>query len=206
MRSHCNYFRRQGQLEFRNCTSADEIIAYLDRFFQQHIERWALADTPSSFLDVRQQAFYRELVQQLAPAGQLLFSVLLLDRAPIAFHFGFEHQGRIIYYKPSFDIDYFKHSPGLVLLKYLLEYALERGAAEFDFSIGEESYKYRFANHARKNYAVRVFRRRVSYQLDRLLLDMKSLIKQSPILARLGRRILGRLGGLGLGDGGAYDY
>jgi CelD/BcsL family acetyltransferase involved in cellulose biosynthesis len=192
IRSPYNYFRRQGELEFKNCTSVEEIMVYLDRFFQQHTQRWALTDTPGPFLDERQRAFFHELVQALAPTGRLLFSVLLFNQIPIAFHCGFEYGKRIVYYKPSFNVDYFKHSPGLVLLKYLLEYALERGVAEFDFSIGEESYKYRFANRVRKNYMVRVFRHTMSYQFDRFLLDTKSLIKRSPALASLGRRLIRR--------------
>ena len=193
IRSRYNHLRRQGTLEFRNCTSADEIQAYLDPFFRQHTERWARVGMRGQFLEERQRAFFRELVQEIAPTGRLLFSVLLFEQTPIAFHCGFEYGRRILFYKPSFDIRYFKHSPGLVLLKYLLEYALERRVAEFDFSIGEESYKYRFFNHVRRNFMVRVCRDPVSHHFDRLLLDTKSLIKRSPALVRLGRHVLAHL-------------
>jgi CelD/BcsL family acetyltransferase involved in cellulose biosynthesis len=192
LRRHYNYFQRSGQLEFKNCATVEEVMGYLDTFFQQHIRRRALTDTPSLFLDERQRAFYREVVRALAPTGWLLFSVVLFNQAPIAFHFGFEYGNRIIWYKPSFDADYFKHSPGEVLIKYLLEYALEREVAEFDFTIGEEDFKYRFANHARLNYVVRVFRHRTPYHCNRLWYDTKALIKRSPTLARLGRRAVRR--------------
>lgn len=190
LQRHFNYFRRNGQLEFKNCATVEEITGYLESFFHQHIQRWSLTETPSQFLDPQQRIFYKELVQAFGSSGWLLFSVVLFDQTPIAFHFGFEYGNRLIWYKPTFNTDYLKHSPGEVLIKFLLEYALERKVAEFDFTIGEEAFKYRFANHARQNYAVGVFRRPLPYYINRFWLDTKALIKRSPTSARLGRRLL----------------
>jgi CelD/BcsL family acetyltransferase involved in cellulose biosynthesis len=192
LRRHYNYFQRSGQLEFKHCHTAEEIMGYLDLFFEQHIQRRALTDTPSLFLDGQQRAFYREVVQRLAPTGWLLFSVVLFNQTPLAFHFGFEYGNRIIWYKPAFNVDYADHSPGEVLIKYLLEYALDQGVAEFDFTIGEEAFKYRFANHRRLNYAVRVFRQLTLFHAHRVWFDTKALVKRSPTLARLGRHALRR--------------
>lgn len=191
LRRHVNYFQRNGRLQFKNCHSVDEIIGYLDLFFEQHIERRALTDTPSQFLDKQQRSFYRELVYQLAPTGWLLFSVVLFNDEPIAFHFGFEYDDRLMWYKPTFNVRYAQHSPGEVLIKYLLEYAIEQGVAEFDFTIGEEPFKYRFANHCRSNYALRVFRRPVDYQVHRAWCETKAWVKKSPRLAQWGRTLLG---------------
>ncbi len=192
LRRHYNHFQRRGRLEFRHCATVDEIMGYLDEFFHQHVQRRALTDTPSLFLDERQRVFYREIVRALAPTGWLLFSVVLFNQQPIAFHLGFEYKDRIIWYKPTFDVEYAKQSPGEVLIKYLLEYALEQGVAEFDLTIGEEAFKYRFANHTRWNYAVRVFKQRTPYHAQRVWLDTKELIKRSPHFARFGRSLLRR--------------
>lgn len=192
LRRHYNYFRRSGQLEFKHCQTAEEIMGYLDLFFEQHIRRRALTDTPSLFLDERQRVFYREVVWTLAPTGWLRFSVLLFNQTPLAFHFGFEYGNRLIWYKPTFNVEYARHSPGEVLIKCLLEYALDRGVAEFDFTIGEEAFKYRFANHRRLNYAVRVFRQMTLFHAHRVWLDTKALVKRSPTLARWGRSALKR--------------
>jgi CelD/BcsL family acetyltransferase involved in cellulose biosynthesis len=192
LRRHFNCLRRQGRLEFKNYTAPEEIAACLDVFFQQHIRRRALTDCPSEFLNERERTFCKEVAQALAPTRWLLFSAVLLNQKPIAFHFGFEYGNRIIWYKPTFDVDYSKHSPGEVLIKYLLEYAAERKVAEFDFGIGQEAFKYRFANHVRVTYAVRVFRRKMPYHLDRLLEDARALVKRRPTLLRLGHRLLYR--------------
>jgi CelD/BcsL family acetyltransferase involved in cellulose biosynthesis len=69
---------------------------------------------------------------------------------PIAFHFGFCHAGRFLWYKPSFAIDLARRSPGEVLLRHLLLAAAAEGATAFDFGLGNEAFKHRFATHTRR--------------------------------------------------------
>ena len=195
VRSH-NYFRRQGQLEFRRCTTTRDIEDHMDTFLNQHIRRWSLTDTPSQFLDERQRTFYRQMVRALCPAGWLVLFVALFNETPIAFRLCLEYANRIMDYKSSFDVDYRKRGPGNVLIKHILDYALERELTEVDFGVGEEPYKYRFTNHARLNYSVRVFRHRLPCYLDRLLLDgkdwAKRLTNRFPACAHIAYRLLWR--------------
>lgn len=192
LRRHYNYFKRTGVLEFRPKIATREMAGYLECLFEQHVARWALTDTPSLFTDERMRAFFRELAPALAAQDWLLFSVVLYDGRPIALHFGFQYRDRVIWYKPSFDVTLAKHSPGEVLIKCLLEYALDAGVAQFDFTIGEDEFKYRFANAAPVNYAVRVFRRRGEFMASRFLLAAKARVEKIPFLARTSRRLIGR--------------
>ena len=93
----------------------------------------------------------------------------------IAFHFGFLYNKKFLWYKPSFDVRLAKHSPGEVLLKELLEYAYARGCEEFDFSIGEEPFKKRFANILRKNYSYKIFKSSGPFYLDRVAAVLKKI-------------------------------
>jgi CelD/BcsL family acetyltransferase involved in cellulose biosynthesis len=54
--------------------------------------------------------------------------------------------GSFLWYKPSFQISLARRSPGEVLLRQLLLTAYAEGAATFDFGIGDEPFKYRFAS------------------------------------------------------------
>ena len=188
VRRHHNALLRDGNLEFKTCATTVEALDYLDVFFDQHIARRSLTDGPSQFLDPRQRAFYRELVQTLLSEGWVIFSVLLFNEAPIAFHFGFEYGGRLLWYTPSFDVAYSKQSPGEVLLNHLLMYAMERDLDEFDFAIGDEPYKYRYTNHNRRNFGIQVYQSPIPFRANRLWLDAKERIKEQPRLARLARR------------------
>lgn len=198
LRRHHNHFARQGRLDFVHLKSAPEILPWLDAFFAQHVERWAATDTPSQFRDRRQRRFYWEMVANLAPTGALLFSVVLLDGTPLAFHLGFDYGDRIIWYKPTYNVAFARHSPGEVLIKGLLEHALAEGVAEFDFSCGEEGFKYRFANRARAIRSVHVFRESLPAYGDRLAFDLRVWAKRSPLLTSIARGAK-RLRAIGIG-------
>jgi CelD/BcsL family acetyltransferase involved in cellulose biosynthesis len=193
LKRHYNHFKRAGALEFRNCRDAEEVAGYLDAFFEQHIGRRAATDAPSLFVDERARAFFRELAVRGASEGWLLFSVVLFDGKPIAMHFGFEYDGCITWYKPAFDMALARHSPGEVLIKYLFEYALERKVRELDFTIGEEPFKYRFANHTRANWVLSVYGSRASYYAGQALVRLREVVQRFPALKRAALKLLGPL-------------
>ena len=177
LKRHAAYFRKAGDLRFHRCASEAEMLGYLEPFFEQHRARWAQSDTPSQFLDPAQQAFYRDLVRELLPHGWLRFDVVLFNGAPLAFHFGFEYRRRFIWYKSAFDMRVASRSPGEVLIKFLLEDAIEKGLEEFDFTAGSEPFKYRFANRVRSNKRLIVFRSAADYWVSRGRTALKKLLK-----------------------------
>jgi CelD/BcsL family acetyltransferase involved in cellulose biosynthesis len=178
LKRHTRFFEKSGDLRFRQCASEDEILGYLDIFFELHKARWAPTGSPSQFLDPDQQVFYRELVGQAFRHGWLRFDVVLFDGAPLAFHFGFEYQRRFIWYKSAFDVRFASRSPGEVLLRFLLEDAIGKGLEEFDFTVGSESFKYRFANLTRTNDRIIVFRSAGDYWTHRGISRGKAMLKK----------------------------
>jgi CelD/BcsL family acetyltransferase involved in cellulose biosynthesis len=147
---HERHFRREGDLEVLHLQEGAAILPHLDEFFDQHVARWADTPHPSLFLQPEQRDFYRALCEVAGPAGGLRFTRVRWNGRPIAFHFGFSHGGSYLWYKPSFAIDLARRSPGEVLLRHLLLAALEEGADTFDFGLGDEAFKSRFANRVRR--------------------------------------------------------
>ncbi|MET0535982.1 MAG: GNAT family N-acetyltransferase [Steroidobacter sp.] len=152
-----NWFSSRGDVRFRNVASLSEIQSWLPVFFEQHTSRWRAAGKPSLFETSRQRTFYLALAAGLHSAGWLLFSVVEFNGQPIAFHFGFDYFGSLIWYKPSFDVRYAEHSPGLLLTRKIIEDGLQRSKRELDFTIGEEAFKDRFANVSRFNVTLSVY-------------------------------------------------
>ncbi len=177
MRRHAGFFKKSGDLRFHRCATETEILGYLEEFFEQHRTRWARTDSPSQFFDPAQQAFYRDLVREFFAAGWLRFDVVLFNGAPLAFHFGFEHRRRFIWYKPAFDVEFASRSPGEVLLKFLLEDAIEKKLEEFDFTIGSESFKYRFANRTRFVHRLMVFHSIGDYWIWQTIYRSKAMLR-----------------------------
>lgn len=167
LRRHSKNLMKRGQVQFRHLIERTAIAHLLPDFFKQHTERREAAQDRSLFDDARNRKFYQNLVNTLDPKKELRFAVLSLDGEPIAFHFGFEFDSRLIWYKPSFAQKLSRQSPGEVLIKYLLEYAIDKKLAEFDFAVGDEAFKLRFASKVRSMYRVTIFRRKLDQQLER---------------------------------------
>jgi CelD/BcsL family acetyltransferase involved in cellulose biosynthesis len=158
-----HYFQSQAQLDFRDLTTLAEAHAYLPRFFDQHINRWKDTGSPSLFLNPLTRQFYAELLEHLWPKGWLVFSLVESGGQPIAFHYGFEYDGCFLWYKPSFDVVHRKHSPGNLLLRFLVKRAIDRGCREFDFTIGDEPFKRRYSNVMRRNITLQIYRKRPAF-------------------------------------------
>jgi predicted ATP-grasp superfamily ATP-dependent carboligase/CelD/BcsL family acetyltransferase involved in cellulose biosynthesis len=157
LRRRQNFFERSGTLTCRHLTTFAEIEPYLDTFFEQHVTRWDLAGTPSLFSHARNRSFYRELAAQIAERGWLLFTVIEFNHQPIAFHYGFDYHGSVTWYKPTFDVAHAAHSPGLVLMRHLIGYAIDHQRRELDFTLGDEPFKSRFTNDARSIVRIQIF-------------------------------------------------
>jgi CelD/BcsL family acetyltransferase involved in cellulose biosynthesis len=178
LRRRENYLRRRGRLVCRDLKTQAEITPYLERFFEQHIQRWIAAGRgPSLFVNDRNRAFYRHLTESVAARGWLLFSVIEFDDQPIAFHFGFDYDSTVTWYKPSFNVKFAAASPGLVLVQHLIRYAIEQDRRELDFTVGDEPFKRRFTNHARRTVSVRVFRDRFRFLRERSRRAVSSAFK-----------------------------
>jgi len=158
-RQHEKKLQKLGNLTFRHIEDRAEIRLHLPTFFEQHTQRWALVSGGNQrFLSGQSRAFYDALVEQLDPRSELRFSVLELDGRPIAYHFGFQLDGKFIHYKPTFEINLWEHSPGQVMTRKLFSYAESSGVNEFDFTIGNEAYKHLLTNHAERNFTIRLYR------------------------------------------------
>lgn len=147
---HERFFARDGSLKVSHLSRGREILPHLDEFFAQHRERWAAMPHPRLFWDEAQMRFYRLLTSAAADTGWLRFTRLDWQGRAIALHFGFCYRGSFLWYKPSFAIDLARHSPGEVLLRQLLLRAVAEDACRFDFGIGEEAFKSRFATRVNR--------------------------------------------------------
>ena len=82
--------------------------------------------------------------------------------------------------------------------QFLLEYCLENSIVEFDFTIGHESYKYRFSNIERQTEVLLVYRNRFLGYLDEALFltaqRMKALVKKSKRLSAFALKARNRIG------------
>jgi CelD/BcsL family acetyltransferase involved in cellulose biosynthesis len=157
LRRKQNRLSRFGTIDFQHIEDRGEIKAFLPDFFRQHIERRGLLKEQSMFVDARERYFYHCLVEELDPRSVLRFGVLKLNDRPIGYHLGFETGKKFVSYKPTFDVQYAKWSPGEVLFKHVFEYVAQRRLRECDLTVGVEEFKNRFANVMSRNWSLFFF-------------------------------------------------
>lgn len=144
------FFRHRGRLEVRQFREGEAILPHLEEFFEQHISRWEKATDPSPFLDPKQRAFIERLTMVAAHTGWPRFTRLDWAGRPIAFEYGWQYRNTYFGGPSCFAMDLACRSPGQVLLRHLLLSAIDDGVSTYDFGMGDEPYKFRFAS--RVNY------------------------------------------------------
>lgn len=168
-----------GAVECSTWRNAADVLPRLDGFFDLHVKRWRDTTSPSLFLHEPHRAFYRRAAEHLGTLGALRYTEVSLDGRTLAAHFGFSWLGRFTWYKPCFDPEYAKLSPGEVLIKRLIELAMAEQAACFDFTIGNEAFKHRFATHVPCVVTAHVTRSRVRSQLRRVRSRLRRAIERN---------------------------
>lgn len=153
---HTRYFERLSPLEFRYLIDVDEIKDHLPEFFEQHRDRRFMAGDRSLFDEARCRRFFERLCTPLLESNILRFSILRWSDETLAYHLGFSYDGVYTWYLPSFNVDFSRYSPGEVLLKKLLEDALESRVREFDFTLGDSPHKERFTNLKRRIWCAEI--------------------------------------------------
>ncbi len=167
---------KQGSLRFEVFQTPDEAEPYWQQFAAQHIRRCRHAGRPSTFEDERYLPFLKTLFRECGDYAH--FSTVFLDDRPIAFHFGFISQNRLLWYKPSFDVTIRPGSPGIFLIKELILGAQSKGLDELDFTIGAELFKERFTNAQRQVDTFRIHRSRFLFTLDYGYWALRQFVKK----------------------------
>jgi CelD/BcsL family acetyltransferase involved in cellulose biosynthesis len=191
MRRPFNWFAARGTLRCRCVEDCAELPALLPSFFDQHVARWHSVGRSSLFETAEQRRFYTALAEAFCATGWLSFFVVEFNDRPIAFHFGFEYDGVVTWYKPSFEPAFAARSPGLLMTRELIGRALQNASKEIDFTIGDEPFKSRFANHERFNSYVSVYSSRFAGGLAHAVKRLRWLARL--VKERLRSRDAGRL-------------
>ncbi len=131
----------QAQARWYVVDESHDLQAEMNDFIRLHQKSAAEKD---EFMDVEMQGFFHAVGRVLQAAGWLQLMFLELDGQKAAALLNFDYANSIMVYNSGFDPDLFAHlSPGIVLLAFSIQHAIDLGRARFDFLRGDEEYKYR---------------------------------------------------------------
>jgi len=154
LRRHEKKVAKLGPIRLHKAATQGEAASLLPLLFDQHISRWKTTGTPSLFENPEHRLFYERLITNDDLWPMIDFRIVHAGERAVATHFGFFHDRRFVWYKPSFDAELSSMGPGEVLLKHLIAAAVAEGAHEFDFTRGGEGFKQRFATVTKNNYLI----------------------------------------------------
>jgi len=94
--------------------------------------------------DEAHQDFFNRIVPALYEKGWVQLAFLTMNDTPVTAYLNFDYGNKILVYNSGLDAsEYGFLSPGIVLLSYNIQHAIDNQREVFDFLRGDETYKYR---------------------------------------------------------------
>lgn len=136
---------KQGQLQFRVAETRGEILERLPVLFDLHRAKWGAVGQESQFNYESERTCFR-MFAELLPLEILHYSEVRLNDDVLSCHFGFVCNNWAYWFKPAYNPEFQKVSPGMVHIALMAQQCIDRGWHGIDFLQGDEQYKYRWAN------------------------------------------------------------
>jgi CelD/BcsL family acetyltransferase involved in cellulose biosynthesis len=141
---------QRGPVVLRLATQPDEIRRAIDILirFKSEWSRSRRMDT--LYLSEGIGDYFQELAMAAARDGTLHLSTLEAGADILAAHLGFVSKDGLYHYVSSYDLAAAKLAPGRVIMKMLVQWAIENGLPRFDFLRGEAEYKTSLGTSSRR--------------------------------------------------------
>ena len=143
-RHSLNTLAAAGKVQFRLLAPEEPLGPVLERLSTLKRKWLAERDHQSDLFGEQTPALAR-LVDTLARAGLLRIFVLESDGRLIAVSVNFVQRGTMMAFVTTYDPDFSRASPGMVLMMDYIRWALDNGLHTVDFLCGAEAFKQRFA-------------------------------------------------------------
>lgn len=135
-----------------------EAVSHIPEIFAVNEKSWKGDAGSALFESPRIRSFFLDLADAMASRQSLLLYTLSAEQKTIAYEVCLEGPRSVVAYNASFDPDYGKLSPGIVLSGFILEDTFSRGCSEYDQSRGDHEYKRRWNESHREEKQVAVVR------------------------------------------------
>jgi CelD/BcsL family acetyltransferase involved in cellulose biosynthesis len=184
---------------YRLATSDADIKRLLDWFFTVKPQRMAAQQLPNVFADPGIEDFIRDAcMTRLAGGGHAIdIHALECDDEVIAIFAGVADSHRFSMMFNTYTLSgNSKYSPGLILMRDIIDHYAERGTVSLDLGIGSDDYKRLFCKDDEPLFDSFVplnIRGRIAAAGLSTLMRAKRLVKQTPALMQIAQRMRGVL-------------
>jgi len=201
LRRYLRELEREGPITVVHLQSAEKIHRALPGFADAHVARFRATNRTSSLSTPERRVFLEELAKRFADAPVVTLSMLMVGERPLAWNYGFQFQGTWFWYMPTFDSRQQQNSPGHCLLCRIVADACEDEEIKLvDLGLGAEGYKERFGNSVRNTTHVTLTHSSLRHLREVVRYRAVSVLRQSPRIENVARRMLHRTSQEKLGD------
>jgi CelD/BcsL family acetyltransferase involved in cellulose biosynthesis len=141
--------QREHRVRLRRSSTEAEASSDLETLFRLHDARWGKRPDPSAIQAPETRRFHHEFALSAQRLGWLRLFLLEVDDEPVAAWYGWRLGDRYSYYQAGFDPGWSRYSVGFLMLAETVREAIAEGATEYDFLLGDEAFKARFATGER---------------------------------------------------------
>jgi CelD/BcsL family acetyltransferase involved in cellulose biosynthesis len=191
IRSARRKFETQHRGRFYVRAGEEGLDDAVDHLISLHHRRWEARSERHAFSSLEYVGFHRDVIHACARRGWIRFYVLEADGAPVAVFYCYRFREQIYYFQAGFDPAYERLRPGLILIGYAVEHAIQEGNTVFDFLRGEHHYKTQWGKSKRRTYTLTAHHGGVGSALFRVreerLPSVKAWIKRALPFLRRGR-------------------
>lgn len=179
---------------YMHATTPAEVTRVLDMFFAVKPLRMAEQGLPDVFAEPGIEAFLREACATPRAGGYAIdVHALVCDEEVIAMYAGVtdEHRFSMMFNTYTMSANA-KYSPGLILMRSIVDHYAERGIRSLDLGIGEGDYKRMFCKDDEiifDSYIPLTTRGRLGALGLSSVAHAKRMVKQSPALLQMAQRL-----------------
>jgi CelD/BcsL family acetyltransferase involved in cellulose biosynthesis len=177
---------KMGTLSFVIAEGEEQARHLLAAMIRQKSRSYDELGVPNLFEQAGYSDFFTYMTENYIDRSFVHLSALTLDDTILATHWGLVYKKRFYHLLPTYErSEHTKYAPGNVLLRHLFEWCIANGIEIYDFTVGDEPYKYLWRDQELELHDY--FRARTlkgaCYLLPHsLLVSAKRKIKQSPSL------------------------
>lgn len=146
IRRRTKKFLKQPGARLSIISEPERMAETIEMVFDLHWKRAQQKQLDTKFLKEKRCAFHQKCAERLAKKNYVKIFVGEIEGQPVASLYCYEFDNTLFYFQSGFDPDWDKISPGLVIMAYAIQYAIENNLRCFDFMRGNEEYKFNWTN------------------------------------------------------------
>jgi CelD/BcsL family acetyltransferase involved in cellulose biosynthesis len=184
-----------GKAEFVRLHEVDNVDNIMRTIRSIHIKCRQSKGETSWYTDERRYRFVSTILKRFGDRKRLDLVFLKLNDKIIAYYLGFLYNNIVYFWNTGFDPEFSHVSPGKLLLHYWIKDSFAEGYREFDFMVGEESYKSKWTSPIRQNYELFIFKNTARSNLLKCYYTYKPMLRKNPYLRKIGHGMISMIKG-----------